>query len=368
MRLALKELVRRPGRFVAAAVILTLISVLLMFIGGLLDGLLDSSTGAFRIQRGNLIAYSASSSRSLPRSRIPIEVKDQVAKVEGVESVGGFSTVQVAARPESDPQTRKLIPTILIGYELPPRGLPDDSLGKGTVYADSALKSRGIKIGDSLLLGSPRIPVKVIGFVDDSRYSGQISLWGSMDTWSEVTQAVRPGSGGTDTVQALVINDTSDSPAAAKKIEDATGQTLEVLTVDEAIDSLPGVATQRSTINQIIGVTVFIALVVISLFFALITIERTTLYGVLKAIGASSSTLFLGVTSQAVAVTLMACTIATLASLGLAVFLPPGTLPFSLSVGRVAFSVGLLLFAAIAGCAFSLRRVLRIDPAAAIGE
>ena len=40
MRLALRELRRRPGRFATATVILTLIAVLLMFLGGLLDGLI----------------------------------------------------------------------------------------------------------------------------------------------------------------------------------------------------------------------------------------------------------------------------------------------------------------------------------------
>ncbi|TFH19731.1 MAG: ABC transporter permease, partial [Acidimicrobiales bacterium] len=48
MKLALKELRRRPGRFATATVILTLIAILLMFLGGLLDGLIASSTGAIR--------------------------------------------------------------------------------------------------------------------------------------------------------------------------------------------------------------------------------------------------------------------------------------------------------------------------------
>ena len=37
MKLALRELLRRPGRFAVAGVILTLIAILLMFLGGLLD-------------------------------------------------------------------------------------------------------------------------------------------------------------------------------------------------------------------------------------------------------------------------------------------------------------------------------------------
>jgi putative ABC transport system permease protein len=47
--------------------------------------------------------------------------------------------------------------------------------------------------------------------------------------------------------------------------------------------------------------------------------------------------------------------------------IPPGTIPYTLLPGRVLSSALFLLLAAIFGCVFSLRRVLRIDPASAIG-
>lgn len=367
MRLALTELRRRPGRFVAATTILTLIAILLMFIGGLLDGLLDSSTGAYRAQRGELIAYSKSASESLPRSQIPIDLKEAVGSVPGVTKVGGLGTTQVAARPGDEPESRNLISTVLIGSEIPPVGL-DEVPEKGTAFADSSIKADGIKAGDTLLLGAPRVPIKIVGFIDDSRYAGQVSLWTSLDTWNEAAKQIRPGTGDPAFIQALVVGTDRPNPSSQiADIEKAADGQLEVLTIPDAIEALPGVSTQRSTINQIIGVTVLIALVVVALFFALITIERTALYGVLKAIGASSTTLFAGVTAQAVAVTLIASTIAAALAIALAVAIPPGSLPFSLTATRILFSVGLLLFAAVIGCAFSLRRVLRIDPATAIG-
>ena len=78
------------------------------------------------------------------------------------------------------------------------------------------------------------------------------------------------------------------------------GDEVIALTVSEAIDEIPGVTEQQTTFNQILGVTVVIALVVIALFFALLTVERTALYGVLKAIGARSRTIFAGLVVQAV--------------------------------------------------------------------
>ena len=58
MRNALRELRRRPQRFLAVAVALTLLTVLLLFLGGLLDGLYLGATGALRAQRGSVIVFS----------------------------------------------------------------------------------------------------------------------------------------------------------------------------------------------------------------------------------------------------------------------------------------------------------------------
>jgi putative ABC transport system permease protein len=140
------------------------------------------------------------------------------------------------------------------------------------------------------------------------------------------------------------------------------------LTVDEAIDEIPGVSEQQTTFNQILGVTVVIALVVISLFFALLTVERTALYGVLKAIGARSRTIFAGLVVQATVVTLVASIVAGVLVVVLDLVIPPGSIPLYVSAGRIVISIVLLLVAAVAGSAFSLRRVLRVDPASALGS
>ena len=150
-------------------------------------------------------------------------------------------------------------------------------------------------------------------------------------------------------------------------IDDATAGATESFTIDGAIDAIPGVEQQRTTFNQIIGVTVAIALVVIALFFALLTVERTSLYGVLKALGARSSTLFGGLVTQAVVVTLIATVIAGSVVVLLDAVIPPGSIPLDISIPRIVTSIVLLLVAAVVGCAFSLRRVLRVDPASAIG-
>jgi hypothetical protein len=71
MKLALRELGRRPGRFATATVILTLIAILLMFLGGILDGLISSSTGAIKAQDGDAIVWHGSATPSTPSVPTP---------------------------------------------------------------------------------------------------------------------------------------------------------------------------------------------------------------------------------------------------------------------------------------------------------
>ncbi|HZB41430.1 MAG TPA: FtsX-like permease family protein [Ilumatobacter sp.] len=367
MKIALRELRRRPGRFIAATAILTLVAVLVMFLGGLLDGLIRGSTGALRAQDGDAIVYSDTARTTFARSRIEADTRAAVDAVPGVARTGGIGIVQLGARvPDKGP--RELAATALFGYELAPDGVPEPP-APGEVYADDVLRSDGIDVGMEILLGAARSPVTVIGFVDDVSYSGQGTLWAEPGTWRVVLAANRPDvelPG--DAFQALIVqaDDGVDVGELTDAIDDATG-TTESLTITEAIEAIPGVRAQRSTFNQIIGVTIAIAGVVVALFFALLTVERLALYGVLKALGAGSGTLFGGVVAQAVVVTAVASAVAGGLALLIDALVPPGSIPLDISANRVVISALLLLVAAVVGCVFSLRRVLRVDPAAAIG-
>lgn len=369
MKVALLELRRRPGRFSTATVILTLIATLLMLLGGLLDGLLDGSTSAVAAQQGEVIVFSDTAENSFLRSRVAPETRDLIEAVPGVAAVGGIGVAQLGGRVPGNAD-RDLIDVALFGYEIAPDGVPELPAA-GEAYADRSLESGGVREGMTIELGPQRTPITIIGWVDGLAYSGQGTLWAAPETWRDVVNENRPGAGVGDGVfQSLIVqaSDGTDPMTLPAAIDAATDGATDSLVLDDAINAIPGVEQQSSTFNQIIGVTVIIAIIVVALFFALLTVERTSLYGVLKAIGATSRTLFGGVVLQAVVVTLVASAIGGTLALVLDLTVPPGGIPYTLLPARVLSSVVFLLIAAIIGCAFSLRRVLRIDPASAIGS
>jgi putative ABC transport system permease protein len=366
MKLALRELRRRPGRFVVATALLTLVALLLIFLGGLLDGLIRQSTAAIEAQRGDAIVFSSTAEVSFARSRIPAELRAKVDATAGVTETGGLGLAQLGGRVD-DRDRKDLASLAVFGYELAPTGVPDPP-PPGQGYADDILRDDGVEVGSVIYVGPARAALEIIGFVSDTPYSGQGTVWVAADTWRDLLEANRPGDRlGAGTFQALVVRGDGSNADLAAAVDAATGGATASYGIEEAALAQPGVKEQRGTFNQIIGVTVVIAIMVVALFFALLTVERVGLYGVLKAVGARSRTLFAGVVLQAVVVTGIASLIASTLAVAAAATGATGSLPFTLLPARLVLSVVLLLVAAVLGCAFSLRRVLRVDPASAIG-
>lgn len=359
--LPLRELRRRPSRFVVATVVLSFLATLLLFLGGLLDGLYLGSTGAIRAQDADVVVFSAGSRDSFLRSRFDADLREQVAGADGVEEVGGIGFVLLGAQV---PGESELANVAVAGYEVPPRGVPAPP-ADGEGVADSSLRDQGVSRGDIILVGPAETRVTIVGFVDDTSYLQQSSVWVNLPTWRVVQNANRPDAAvGDDVVQALVVRGTGDLTAS---IDGATDASTNTLTIDEAVLALPGVKQQGDTFDQIIYSTLVVVLAVVGLFFSLLTLERIGLYGVLKAIGASTRRLFAGVVLQAVIVATVSFIIGSLLALLAAAVLPRGV-PLTLIPSRFVFTFVGLLVAAVLGSAISLRRVTRVDPASAIGN
>ena len=363
MSLAWKELVRRPGRFAVAGAALTLLVVLLLLLGGLLDGLFLGSTGAIRAQDGDVFVYSDTARDSFLRSRIGPDLRRTIEGAEGVGATSGLGVALLGGRTDGIDET---FDTAVIGYERPPKGVPGPPL-PGTGWADRRLADAGVRAGDVLAFGPAGIPVEVLGFVSDTSYLLQGALWVEPGTWRAVQSSARPDATVTEGVFQVIVVTAEGVPSGelASRIDAATAGRTSSLTKDEAVLSLPGTREQNGVFTALIGVTLFVAGLVSALFFALVTLERTPLYATLKAIGAGSGRLLLGVVLQAVIVASGAVVVGGAITLGLAQVIP-GTIPVQLEPSRCAVSAVLVIVTGALGGLVSLRRIVRVDPATAI--
>ena len=362
MKLGLRELRRRPGRFVGAGLILFLLGSLLLLLNGLVEGLNANTDGIIRAQSADLVVFSSTAQKSVPQSVITASTLATIETVPGVKAAGRFGLTQLGARlPDAGP--RDLIDVTVAGYDLPFARLPA-RIEPGHTWADSSLRDRDVRIGTIIQVGSTRTPLTVDGFIDNSGFQTQPTLWVSTDELTGLVAANKPGEALPAGATQAVVVDTDTPAVTAAAIDRATGSTV-TLTRTAAADAIPGIG--GGVLQQIIGLTVVIAVAVVALFFALLTGERVGLYGVLKAIGARNRSIFAAVVTQSVVLAALASAVATAVAEVFAALIPVGTIPFQLTAARLAISVVLLLLAAILGASFSLRRILRIDPASAIG-
>ncbi|MFN3215234.1 MAG: ABC transporter permease [Acidimicrobiales bacterium] len=364
MRLALRELFRRPGRFSVVGGALTLLVLLLLFLGGLLDGLFLGSTGAIRANEGDAVVFSDDARESFLRSSIDAQLEDEIRNVEGVAEVSGigFTLLGVEIPGESE-----IADGAIAGYEIASDVLPDPP-APGEAYADDRLESLGAEVGDTLLVGPAQTPVEIIGWVSDTNYLGQNGIWVEPGTWRAIQNENRPDAVVADGEFQVVFVRAADGVDAAElreRIDAATGRTVS-LSEDEAVQAIPGVPEQNSTFTAVIYVTLFVVGLVVALFFALLTLERVGLYAVLKAVGAKNRTLVIGLIVQAVVVALGAFAIGAFLTFLLAQAIPP-QVPVQFELGRALFILIAVAITAILGGLVSLRRIIRVDPASAIG-
>jgi putative ABC transport system permease protein len=113
--------------------------------------------------------------------------------------------------------------------------------------------------------------------------------------------------------------------------------------------------------------TLLIGVLVIGGFFQIQTLQKIPQIGMLKAIGASNTTVAVAAVLQIVAVTVLGVVIGTLGTLALSLGFPP-TVPIVFTPNAVIAAVVSLLLIGPMGGLVSIRRSVMVEPLTALGS
>jgi len=371
MEIALAEIRRRRGRWGSIIGAVGFIVFLVLVLAALADGLFIGTAGALQTGDSDALVYSIDGRRSLVRSELQLSDLTEVATVDGVADAGALGVLLTTAAAGGDAYDIAVMghipghagePTQLVEGRRP---APDEQF---VAVADISLRDEGISLGDSVTLTDSSQPVDIIGFVENAQYLLAATVWVPLETWQALRFEVRPETIGRGlVVQAIPVLLEPDMTVefVGAAIDEALG-TTETVSKDEAILSLPGVDQQQSTFTAIIVVSFVVVGIVIALFFALITLEKRGQFAILKAIGSSNRFLLQGVLVQAIIATVAGYVLGWGLSRLLALALP-GSVPVEFLTGTaLSLFLATVLMGAI-GALFSFRRIIRIDPASALG-
>ncbi len=376
--LTFKELWRNRGRYFTFSLVIALITVLVLFIAGLGEGLATANKEFLEKLDAQLLVFQADVDLSTITSRVPASRFNDIARVPGVAETGplGLSNATVVY-----PVTGDDIDVSLIGVEAGRPGEPRLLDGRGLrsergleiiLDEDVALQT-GVGVGDTVVLKTIQgnedrfFELTVVGLTDGQQYFFLPSVFLPYQTWDRIRpqQAAAGQAEGFANVVALQLED----PAAWQEmiaVIESRVDGVEVADIVTAYEAGPGYSAQQSTVNTQKAFTLLIGVLVIGGFFQIQTLQKVPQIGMLKAIGAPNRTVGWAIVIQIVAVTVFGVLLGMLVTLALSLGFPP-TIPIILSGQAVLIAVAALLAIGPLGGLVAVRLALRVEPLTALG-
>ncbi|WP_043931686.1 ABC transporter permease [Bacillus sp. EB01] len=354
MFLAWNEIKNNKLRFGLIVGVLTLVSYLVFFLSGLANGLENLNKESVLKWDAEGIILTEESDISLPQSIMETGDYDGNG-ADDYAVLGQFNAIASTGDVKGN--------VSLFGIREDEFIMPEVTDGKpfqqiGEVIADDTLKDEGFKTGDVLTLSATEEKLKITGFTDNARFNAAPVLYGSVET----LQKVRFGDSAESMkhkINAFVIRsgDLSD-------IEVADG--LEVVGTQAFIENMPGYSEQNMTLTFMIYFLFVISAVILAIFLYVLTIQKISIFGVMKAQGISSGYLSKSVIAQTFLLALAGVIIGFGLTVLTGLFLPPAVPVAFNYLDMLAYAV-VLIVVSIVGALFSIQTIVRIDPLKAIG-
>jgi len=378
VHLAFKETWRNRARFLLFSLVVALITVLVLFIAALGEGLGSGNREYLEKLNAELIAYQDTARLSIASSRIGCEKRREIRRVEGVREVGpiGFASVSIPRGDEAEP-----LDVSLIGVEPGKPGEPPVVTGHGLVRrsADEVIIDRTValvtklQVGDSLIIRSTQgnedqfYDLQVVGMSESHKYGLRPSVFVPIVTWDRIRPKAVAAPGEEDpacNVVAVQLEDPTQLEPMRQLLQ-AQVSNIEAVDRKTAYENTPGYTAQQSTLNTQNGFALLIGVLVIGGFFQIQTLQKVPQIGMLKAIGTPNSIVALAVLIQIVVVTLLGVAIGGLATLGVASAFPPN-IPIVFEPRSGAMAVTSILLMGPIGGLVSIRYSLRVEPLTAL--
>jgi putative ABC transport system permease protein len=378
IHLALKEIWRNRGRFLLFSLVVALITLLVLFIAALGEGLGSGNREYLEKLNAELIAYQDTARFSIASSRIGCEKRREIRRVEGVREVGpvGFASVSILLDGEAEP-----LDISLIGVEPGKPGEPPVVMGQGLLRrsADEAIIDRTValvtklQVGDRLTIRSTQgkedqfYDLQVVGISDSRKYGLRPSVFAPIVTWDRIRPKAAVGPGEEDpgcNVVAVQLEDPTQIEPMRQRLQ-AQVSDIEAVDRKTAYENTPGYTAQQSTLNTQNGFALLIGILVIGGFFQIQTLQKVPQIGMLKAVGTPNLTVAVAVLIQIVTVTLLGVIIGGLATLGVASVFPPN-IPIVFELRSGAMAVASIVLMGPVGGLVSIRYSLRVEPLTAL--
>lgn len=369
MFLALREMRHSKARYSLIMVIMLLVSFLVLFVTGLARGLAYANISAVENMPANYFVVQGDADHAFRRSQL-----SDAELIAARSAVGEDGATPLAVQTSTVTSDNDDVKADVTFFAVDMNGMlaPEVTQGTGisnetggSAVLDAKLAQSGITLGSTIRDQASGLTLKVTGFVDDSSYSHTPVVYINHLDWKAMKQGgIQTG----DESEAVPYNVVALKASSAQADEIAAKlENVEVITQKQAISSIPGYASEQNSLVMMIVFLYVIAAFVLAVFFYVITIQKTSQFGILKAMGTKMSYLAWSVMGQVMILSVASLAVSLLLTFGMKMGLPD-TMPFQLENGAVILTSVLFISMSLLGSLISVVRVTKIDALEAIGR
>ncbi|HFU9305096.1 TPA: ABC transporter permease [Staphylococcus aureus] len=349
MFLAWNEIRRKKLKFGLIIGVLTMISYLLFLLSGLANGLINMNKEGIDKWQADAIVLNKDANQTVQQSVFnKKDIENKYKKQATLKQTGEI----VSNGHQKDnvlvfgvEKSSFLVPSLIEGHK---------ATKDNEVLADETLKNKGFKIGDTLSLSQSDEKLHIVGFTESAKYNASPVIFTNDATIAKINPRLTG-----DKINAVVVRDTNWKD---KKLN----QELEAVSINDFIENLPGYKPQNLTLNFMISFLFVISATVIGIFLYVMTLQKTSLFGILKAQGFTNGYLANIVISQTLILALFGTAFGLLLTGVTGAFLPDAV-PVKFDVLTLLVFAIVLMIVSVLGSLFSILTIRKIDPLKAIG-
>ncbi|HCW8041522.1 TPA: ABC transporter permease [Staphylococcus aureus] len=349
MFLAWNEIRRNKLKFGLIIGVLTMISYLLFLLSGLANGLINMNKEGIDKWQADAIVLNKDANQTVQQSVFnKKDIENKYKKQATLKQTGEI----VSNGHQKDnvlvfgvEKSSFLVPSLIEGHK---------ATKDNEVLADETLKNKGFKIGDTLSLSQSDEKLHIVGFTESAKYNASPVIFTNDATIAKINPRLTG-----DKINAVVVRDTNWKD---KKLN----QELEAVSINDFIENLPGYKPQNLTLNFMISFLFVISATVIGIFLYVMTLQKTSLFGILKAQVFTNGYLANVVISQTLILALFGTAFGLLLTGVTGAFLPDAV-PVKFDVLTLLVFAIVLMIVSVLGSLFSILTIRKIDPLKAIG-
>ncbi|MFP8784327.1 ABC transporter permease [Planococcus plakortidis] len=341
MNLAWKEMKKSKTKFVILGSIVFLISLLTFIISGLANGLSQDNAALIKnLPDGEIYMETAAEET---HALSAIDIATQQSALSENDGAFAFSIQMGFLLNEQDEQQS-------VAFATSTGSAPFPDVSKGEIVLDRSLEEDGIQQGERFTNSQSNGEFTVAGFTDGAKYSHAAVAFVHPDDFADMYR--------TEEQQMLFVPDLAEPGAIPG---------LQSFSVKEFLDTLPSYSAEQLSLSMIVWFLVVISGMLFAIFFYMMNIQKLGLYGILKAIGVKTGTLFRMIWAQMLAITAVALFL-SIAISQLFATLAPGDMPFYLPIDATLQLAAVFFAIGFAGATLSGFQIRKAQPLQAIQQ